>query len=148
MQTSQVGTPHARIFNEATKHHFARISDESTRSDLTGILEHMFEDFSADALVGEIEASLRQESALMARRCAVIAALLALRTGEAEDADPDPGYALITGFARTTAEVSATMNMSPMGAQHWWPRPRRWMPGCPTWPRCWPPVARTGAPCR
>lgn len=32
MQTSQVGTPHARIFNEATKHHFARISDESTRA--------------------------------------------------------------------------------------------------------------------
>ena len=25
---------------------------------------------------------------------------------------------MITGFARTTAEVSATMNMSPMGAQH------------------------------
>jgi len=27
---------------------------------------------------------------------------------------PDPGYALITGFARTSAEVSAAMNMSPM----------------------------------
>jgi hypothetical protein len=37
---------------------------------------------------------------------------------EAEDADPDPGYAMITGFARTTAEVSAAMNMSPMGANH------------------------------
>jgi hypothetical protein len=58
------------------------------------------------------------ESALMARRCAVIAALLALRTGEAEEADPDPGWSMITGFARTTAEVSAAMNMSPMGAQH------------------------------
>jgi hypothetical protein len=78
----------------------------------------VFEGFGADALVGEIEASLRLESALWARRCAVIAALLAQRTGEAEDADPDAGLALITGFARTTAEVSATMNMSPMGAQH------------------------------
>ena len=29
--TSQVGAPHARIFNEATNHHFARILDESTR---------------------------------------------------------------------------------------------------------------------
>ena len=37
----------------------------------------MFEGFGADALVGEIEASLRLESALWARRCAVIAALLA-----------------------------------------------------------------------
>ena len=34
----------------------------------------------------------------------MIAALLAQRTGEAEEADPDAGLALITGFARTTAE--------------------------------------------
>jgi Domain of unknown function (DUF222) len=46
-----------------------------------------------------------------------IAALLWHRTGEAEDAPcEDPGYALITGFARTCAEVSAAMNMSPMAA--------------------------------
>ncbi len=38
------------------------------------------------------------------------------RVAEAEDCDPDPGYALVTGFARTTAEVSAAMNMSAMGA--------------------------------
>jgi uncharacterized protein DUF222 len=69
-------------------------------------------------LVGEIEASQAGESALMAHRCAVIAALLALRTAEAEEADPDPGWSMITGFARTTAEVSAAMNMSPRGAQH------------------------------
>ena len=43
MQTSQVGTPHARIFNEATKHHFARISDESTRSVDPSIVEPMFD---------------------------------------------------------------------------------------------------------
>jgi hypothetical protein len=78
----------------------------------------MFEAVSPDALVAEIEASQRQESVLMARRCAVIAALLGLRTAQAEQADPDPGYAMITGFARTTAEVSAAMNMSPMGANH------------------------------
>jgi hypothetical protein len=40
------------------------------------------------------------------------------RIAEAEEADPDPGYAMITGFARITAEVSAAMNMSPMGANH------------------------------
>jgi Domain of unknown function (DUF222) len=39
---------------------------------------------------------------------------LARRITEAEDADP--GYAMVTGFARTTAEVSAAMNMSPMGS--------------------------------
>ena len=55
----------------------------------------------------------------MAHRCAAIAALLAVRTAEAEEADPDPGWSMITGFARTTAEVSAAIeNMSPMGAKH------------------------------
>jgi Domain of unknown function (DUF222) len=78
----------------------------------------MFEVASPDALIGEIEASQQQESALMAHRCAAIAALLSRRIAEAEEADPDPGYAMITGFARTTAEVSAAMNMSPMGANH------------------------------
>jgi hypothetical protein len=78
----------------------------------------MFEAYGADALIGEVESSQRQESALMARRCAAIAALLVLRTAEAEETDPDPGWSMITGFARTTAEVSAAMNMSAMGARH------------------------------
>jgi len=78
----------------------------------------MFEDATPGALITEIEASQQQESALMAHRLAVVAALLWQRSAEAEEADPDPGYAMITGFARTTAEVSAAMNMSPMGANH------------------------------
>src|SRR5882757_7192228 len=78
----------------------------------------MFEDATPGALISEIEASQQQESALMAHRLAVVAALLWQRIAEAEEADPDPGYAMITGFARTTAEVSAAMNMSPMGANH------------------------------
>src|SRR5882757_4954086 len=78
----------------------------------------MFEDAAPGALITEIEASQQQESALMAHRLAAIAALLSQRIAEAEEADPDPGYAMITGFARTTAEVSAAMNMSPMGANH------------------------------
>jgi hypothetical protein len=77
----------------------------------------VFEDLSPDALVGEIETSVRQESALMARRCAAIAGLLDWRTDEAIEVDDGAGMALITGFARTTAEVSAAMNMSPMSAQ-------------------------------
>ncbi len=75
-------------------------------------------DGSAAFLVGEIEDSVGRESGLMAHRCAAIAALLVLRTAEAEAADPDPGWSMITGFARTTAEVSAAMNMSARGAQH------------------------------
>lgn len=77
----------------------------------------MFEDATPDALIGEIEASQRQESVLMARRCAAIASLLWWRIEETGEADPDQ-YSMITGFARTTAEVSAAMNMSPMGATH------------------------------
>ena len=78
----------------------------------------MFEALNPDALVGEIETSVAQESVLMARRCAAIAALLEWRTDEAIEVDDGAGMALITGFARTTAEVSAAMNMSPMAAQH------------------------------
>jgi hypothetical protein len=85
---------------------------------IRGRIEHVFEAATPDALVGEIEASHRQESVMMAYRCAAIAALLAVRTAEAEGVDSDPAWSMITGFARTTAEVSAAMNMSPMGAQH------------------------------
>jgi hypothetical protein len=76
----------------------------------------MFETVAPDGLITEIEASHVGESVLMARRCAAIAALLWWRVREAEGSDPDPGYALVTGFARTTAEVSAAMNLAPMGA--------------------------------
>jgi len=78
----------------------------------------MFDALAPEALITEIEATQRQESTLMARRLAAIAELLGHRINEAEEADPDPGYMMITGFARTTAEVSAAMNMSPMGASH------------------------------
>ncbi|HEV7419832.1 MAG TPA: DUF222 domain-containing protein [Mycobacterium sp.] len=77
----------------------------------------MFEELSPDSLLGEIEDCQREESRLIFRRLAAIAALLWHRTGEADDApNDDPGYALITGFARTSAEVSAAMNTSPMTA--------------------------------
>ena len=57
----------------------------------SGIIERMFEDASPDVLIGEIEASQRQESALMARRCAAIASLLWWRIEESGEVDPDPG---------------------------------------------------------
>jgi hypothetical protein len=77
----------------------------------------MFETAWPDILVGEIEDCLRGESILISRRMTAIAALLWHRTGEAEGtSSDDPGYALITGFTRTCAEVSAAMNKSVMAA--------------------------------
>jgi hypothetical protein len=76
----------------------------------------VFDLLGPGGLLSVIEASQREESAVMARRMAAVAALLWRRVEDAERADPDPGYVLITGFARTTAEVSAALNMSPMGS--------------------------------
>jgi hypothetical protein len=59
-----------------------------------GIVEHVFEGEAPDVLVGEIEASQRAESAVMARRCAAIAALLVQRTLEAEEVDPDYAWSM------------------------------------------------------
>jgi len=83
----------------------------------------------------------------MAHRLAAIAALLSRRIAEAEDADPDPGYAMITGFARTTAEVSAAMNMSPMGANHLVSQPQHWIPGCSKSLHCSAKEKLIGAQC-
>jgi Domain of unknown function (DUF222) len=80
------------------------------------MIEQSFDSCSPGVLLTAIEASQREESRLMARRMAAVADLLALRTAEAEHADPDPGYSMITGFARTSAEVAAAMNMAPMSA--------------------------------
>jgi hypothetical protein len=77
----------------------------------------MFDMAMPDTLVREVEECHRGESRLIARRMAAVAALLVYRTGEAEDApSADPGYALITGFARTAAEVAAAMNLAPLTA--------------------------------
>jgi hypothetical protein len=76
----------------------------------------MFEGAPPGDLVEAIAESQRQESVLVARRLAAVAELLGQRTAEAEAEDPDPGYMIITGFQRTTAEVAAAMNLSPMAA--------------------------------
>jgi hypothetical protein len=58
----------------------------------------MFDTAWPDILVGEIDDCQREESIVIFRRMAAIAALLWHRTSEAEDApSADPGYALITG---------------------------------------------------
>ena len=67
-------------------------------------------------LVVAIADSQRQESMLVAQRLADVAELLAQRTNEVEAEDPDPGYMMVTGFQRTTAEVAAACNLSPAAA--------------------------------
>jgi Domain of unknown function (DUF222) len=67
-------------------------------------------------LIQAIEDAHGQESRLMARKLAVVAALLAHRTEEVLETDPDPGYAMVNGFQRTAAEVAAAMNLSPRAA--------------------------------
>lgn len=76
----------------------------------------MFEGLTPTELVMTIADSQRQESILMARRMAAVSELLALRTAEVYDEDPDPGYMIVTGFQRTAAEVAAAMNLSPSAA--------------------------------
>ena len=76
----------------------------------------MFEGLAPTELVLAIADSQRQESMLVSKRLAAVAELLAQRTAEVEDEDPDPGYMMITGFQRTTAEVAAAMNLSPTAA--------------------------------
>jgi hypothetical protein len=78
----------------------------------------MFEDLASTELVTAIADSQREESVLMARRMAAIAELLAQRTAEVHAEDPDPGYMIVTGFQRTTAEVAAALNLSPSAASY------------------------------
>ncbi len=86
------------------------------------MIEHMFDTMAAPTelapteLVLAIADSQRQESMLIARRMADVAALLAQRTNEVYNEDPDPGYMMVTGFQRTSAEVAAAMNLSPAAA--------------------------------
>lgn len=75
----------------------------------------MFEVLSHPAaLVAVIESTHREESMLVARRLAAVAALLRHRVANSEQADQE--YAAIDGFEQTAAEVAAAMNLSAMGA--------------------------------
>jgi hypothetical protein len=78
----------------------------------------MFEAAGPDDLVAEIESTHRQESVLVARRMAAVAALLRHRLAATERAEHRRGYAVVDGFEQTAAEVSAAMNLSPMAASY------------------------------
>jgi Domain of unknown function (DUF222) len=79
----------------------------------------MFDDIAGPAaLVAVVESTHREESALVARRLAAVAALLRHRLAAAERAEAQHGYAVIDGFEQTAAEVAAAMNLSPMAANY------------------------------
>lgn len=83
------------------------------------IVECMFEEVADPAvLVALVESTHREESVLVARRMAAVAALLRHRTAAAERAEHRRGYAVIDGFEQTAAEVAAAMNLSPMAASY------------------------------
>jgi hypothetical protein len=75
-------------------------------------------DLAPAALVATIESGHREESVLVARRMAAVAALLRHRVAAVERAEQQRGYAVIDGFEQTTAEVAAAMNLSPAGASY------------------------------
>jgi hypothetical protein len=70
------------------------------------------------ALVAVVESTHRQESVLVGRRMAAVAALLRHRVAATERAEHRRGYTVIDGFEQTTAEVAAAMNLSPMAASY------------------------------
>ncbi|MEZ0353601.1 HNH endonuclease signature motif containing protein [Mycobacterium sp. pR1184] len=78
----------------------------------------MFDLADPGDLVTEIESTHRQESMLVARRMAAVAALLRHRVAATEQTERRRGYAVIDGFERTAAEVAAAMNLSPMAASY------------------------------
>jgi hypothetical protein len=84
-----------------------------------GIVEHMFEellDLDPPALVGMVESTHRQESMLVTRRLAAVAALLQHRLLAAAEREERGGFAEIDPFQQTAAEVAAASNLSAMAA--------------------------------
>jgi hypothetical protein len=71
------------------------------------LIEQLFGHPSADVLLGEIESTSREESALMAGRKRFIADLLSLRTAQAEDAGPDLGYTITGHPSASSIDQSA-----------------------------------------
>jgi hypothetical protein len=79
----------------------------------------MFEvmrDLDPSALVAVVESTHRQESVLVARRLAAVAALLGHRVAAAAERAERGGYAEIDPYQQTVAEVAAAMNLSPRAA--------------------------------
>lgn len=78
----------------------------------------MFEDLAEldpTALVGVIDSTHRQESAVVARRMAAVATLLGHRIATAAEC-VEQAFAVIDPYVQTAAEVAAAMNLSALAA--------------------------------
>src|SRR6202040_2580743 len=115
----QVGTPHARILNEATNTHFARIKGDSTRVRLD-IVESMFDSLvaAADGTVGAGAAGAwaRVENAACARRLASTADMVEARW--AADGSAEREQWCVDNWDAVAAEVAAAQNVSTGVASH------------------------------
>jgi Domain of unknown function (DUF222) len=90
-------------------------------SDQRAYFESMFDELrnlDPAGLVAVVESMHRQESVLVARRLAAVAALLRCRVAAAERSERSHEYAAIDGFDQTAAEVAAAMNLSPVAASY------------------------------
>ncbi|ORV81367.1 HNH nuclease [Mycobacterium interjectum] len=79
----------------------------------------MFEDLSEcdpTALIAVVESTHREESVLVARRLAAVAALLRHRVAAVERSERRREHAAVDGFEQAAAEVSAAMNLSATAA--------------------------------
>ena len=106
---------YARTFNEPTNHPFARISDESTRSVWSYILECMFESASDAALVTAIGDSARAENVACARRLAAIAELSERRQFPVNDREGRELWR-VDPWGAVAAEVAAAQSITAAAA--------------------------------
>jgi hypothetical protein len=81
------------------------------------MFDELVREAAPEALLAVVESTHRQESELMARRMAAIAALLRHRVAAARRSEAQHGYAMVDGHEQTAAEVAAAMNLSPMAAR-------------------------------
>jgi len=108
----QVGTPHARILDEATYSHFARIKGDSTRA-WTIIIESMFDSLvtatDGTSGAGAAAAWTRVENAAAARRLASTADMLEARW--AADGSAEREQWCLDNWDAVAAEVAAAQNL-------------------------------------
>lgn len=80
------------------------------------MFEIEFDPAAPGRLVDALTDGGRAEARLIAKRMAAVADLLAQRTAELNVEGVHPNYMILTGFARTSAEVGAALNLTPGAA--------------------------------
>ena len=113
------------------------------------IIEHMFEAMRAADRVGAGDRRLAA-AGVDAGGAAVggCRRVVGAADREVEAEDPDPGFMMVTGFQRTTAEVAAACNLSPAAASVMVSHADALAKRLPRWRRYSPRVIPIGARCR